>query len=77
MIEDEKLRAEYKALADNPVLNEVIAELERSAMENILTADLGDNETRLHGSLEVRIIREIRDKIQSAIMAAAPQRRRV
>lgn len=77
MVEDEKLRAEFQALADNPTLRSVLEELEREAVEEMVNASVDDHNARAIAAIQVRTVRGVSAKIRSAIEQRRPQLRRV
>lgn len=54
-----------EALASDPLLNELLDDMERAAFERCVNAKPSDDETRRTATTEVRAIQSLRQQLQS------------
>lgn len=59
-----------RAIQDNPLFDELMGEMEKSAIDRCVMADPTDHETRAAMAAEVRAIRKFRQKIRILIEEA-------
>lgn len=70
MTPDER-RSLAEQISANPLFNEILADMERSAIERLIYAD--DEETRLTAQLRTQAIRHFRADLGAALSTRAPK----
>ncbi len=64
-------------LLSNPLLNEILDEMERGAVEAAVNAPLSDDEQRRVSTMEVRAIRSLRSQLEIRAAGTTKQPNRV